>query len=608
FLGYAGAGLLAAALPGCGDAVSATPYGNTIAAARQSIQAVLNGNPQKLASISVALFKGNDIVWSDAFGSASMQTGTAATTTTRYNIASVSKVLAALAAVILQDRKQLDLDAPIVNYLPDFSMLSPEYAQITPRHLLSHASGFPGCNYFSIDTFSPIDGYARATMAILKNQHLKHLPGEMAVYCNDGFTIFELVVAAVTNTSYASFVQQNILAPLKMTNSGFLTTPVTATRTSGEFAYPYLAGKTFELEYMNAYASGGLNTTPSDMMNLAQMFIDQGVFQGTRIVSAQGIADMAVDQTSNLAINPQPGWPWGLGWDSVAQATLDSVGIAAWNKNGGNTFFHSDFFVLPHARMAILVTGSAGNDPRRIAETILLNALVEDGTLGALPPLVSTAVPPAATPPNVASIVGNYGNHLYPLRVRANGDGTLALEKWSGSEWDPLQDGATSYRYCNDGWWWSAGNTAHSYRFETVAAVDPDGNPYTYLMDRTTRFGAGHVSTAIPFAQKLPDRSALDDAWSARLQTPVWKMNNTDLIRVQLVADPGAALLSLAQIPDLRGYILLDNQPLVPLADDRGGMVLKIPMNMGRDLHEIVFTTVDGVATLTDGGAVLTPA
>ncbi|MGU7776476.1 serine hydrolase domain-containing protein, partial [Burkholderia sp. MR1-5-21] len=116
---------------------------------------------------------------------------------------------------------------------------------------------------------------------------------------------FELVVAAVTNTSYASFVQQNILAPLKMTNSGFLTTAPT----SGEFAYPYFAGKTFGLEYLNAYGSGGLNTTPSDMMNLAQMFIDQGVFQGTRIVSAQGIADMAIDQTSNLALNPPPGWP-----------------------------------------------------------------------------------------------------------------------------------------------------------------------------------------------------------------------------------------------------------------------------------------------------------
>ncbi|MGU7776462.1 serine hydrolase domain-containing protein, partial [Burkholderia sp. MR1-5-21] len=145
-------------------------------------------NPQNLATVSVALFKGSDMIWAEAFGQASMQTGTAATTTTRYNVGSVSKVLPALVAMILRDRKQLDLDAPIVNYLPDFSMLSPEYTQITSRHLLSHTSGFPGSNYANLYSSAPVAGYAQTTMEILKNQHLKHLPGEMAVYCNDGFT------------------------------------------------------------------------------------------------------------------------------------------------------------------------------------------------------------------------------------------------------------------------------------------------------------------------------------------------------------------------------------------------------------------------------------
>jgi CubicO group peptidase (beta-lactamase class C family) len=608
FLGYAGAGMLAAALPGCGTIMDEAPYGHTIAAARQSIRAVLNGNPQNLASVSVALFKDNRIVWREAFGSASMQTGTAATTTTRYNIASVSKVIAALAAMILRDRGQLDLDAPIVTYLPDFSMLSPAYADITSRHLLSHACGFPGSNYVAGETFSPVDGYAQATMEILKHQHLKHRPGEMAVYCNDGFTVFELVVAAAANQRYTAFVQDNILAPLGMTHSGFLTEPLTTRPASGKFAYPYFAGKTFEFEYMNAYASGGLTATPSDMMNLAQMLIDDGVYQGTRIVSAQGIADMATSPTRHLAIAPRPGWPWGLGWDSVVEPTLDAVGIAAWNKNGASTFFHSELFVLPRARMALLVTGSAGHNPRKIAESILLNALVEDGTLGAMPALVGTAAPPAATPPSVAAITGSYGNHLYPLRVRSNADGTLALDKWNGSRWGPLLAGATSYRYRHDGWWWSDGNTTHSYRFETVAAVDADGNPLTYLIDRTTRFGTGYVSVAIPLAQKLPARPPLNDAWNAYLKTSTWKMKNADAIRVQLATEPGAVQATLARIPELPGYILLDNQPMIPLADDRGGMVLKIPMNMGRDLHEIVFTTVDGVTTLTNGGAVLVPA
>ncbi|MGU7776420.1 serine hydrolase domain-containing protein, partial [Burkholderia sp. MR1-5-21] len=295
---------------------------------------------------------------------------------------------------------------------------------------------------------------------------------------------------------------------------------------------------------------------------------------------------------------------WGLGWDSVAESTLDSVGVAAWNKGGTTTFFQSEFFVLPQARMAILLTGSMRINPRKIVEAILLNALVEDGTLGAMPPLFSTTMPPVATPPDVTSLIGIYGNEQNPLRVQRNADGTLALDRWNGSKWVPLDDGATSFQYCNDGWWWSAGNTIRSYRFESVAATGPS----TYLIERTMRSGAGYASFTIPLAQKLPDQAALDTAWNAHLQNPVWKVKNTDALAVQLSKDPGSAQTSLAQIPELPGYILFGNQPLVPLADDRGGMVLKIPMTMGRDLHEIVLTTIDGVATVTDGGITWVPA
>ncbi|HKT99972.1 MAG TPA: serine hydrolase domain-containing protein [Paraburkholderia sp.] len=606
FLGYAGAGVLATVLPGCSASVSATPYGNTIAAAQTMIQSDLFADPQNLASISVALLKNGRIVWAEAFGKASMQTGAPATQDTRYNIGSVSKVLAGLAAVILQDRGLLDLDAPIVQYVKNFSMLSPEYTQITSRHLLSHTSGFSGSNYTNIMTFVPVPGYAQATMNVLADQHLKHLPGELAVYCNDGFTIFELVVAAVSGMSYVSFVEQNILAPLKMTNSGFLTT----VQTSGNFAYPYDNGTTYGIEYLDAYASGGLSTTPSDMMNLAQMFIGQGTFQGTQIVSARGIAEMATNQAANLTIIPSPIWPCGLGWDSVADWTMESVGVAGWNKNGGTAFFVSDFFVLPQAQMAILVTGNKGYNPRKIAETILMNALAEDRTIGAVPPLVSTAMPPAATPPNVASLTGSYGNMQNPVQVLQNSDGTLALNRWDGHAWVALKQGATSYQYCSDGWWWSAANTADSYSFQSAVGTDAEGNPYNYvyLTQRTTRYGAGYISAAMPLAQKLPDLPQLDAAWSAHLQTAQWKVTNMSPQSVQMATTHSPPQYSLAQIPALPGYILFDNQPLVPLSDDRGGMVLKIPLNMGRDLYEIVFSTVNGVQTITANGMTMVPA
>jgi CubicO group peptidase (beta-lactamase class C family) len=371
FLGFTGAGMLATLLPGCGsDDSGSQSYSQTIAMGQQSIQQAINDPAQPVAAISVAMLKGSKVVWQQAFGVSSVPSQTKATLDTRFNIGSVSKLFAALAAVMLQDRGLITLDTPIAQYLPAFTMLSPEYARITTRHLLSHSSGLPGTNSRNLFTFAPVPGYAADTQGELANTHLKHLPGELAVYCNDGFTMVEQLVLAKTGQSFASFVETNILAPLKMTNSSYLT----VMPTSGSFSYPYANGTQYQ-EFVNAYATGGLSSTPTDMMNLAQMIIGGGVFQGTRVVSAEGIAQMGTDQSTGLLINPSPEWRWGLGWDSVQQPALAAAGVLGWEKDGGTAFYTSEFFVVPSAQLAFMVTGNSGYDARKLAESIVLSAL-----------------------------------------------------------------------------------------------------------------------------------------------------------------------------------------------------------------------------------------
>ena len=347
FLGFTGAGMLATLLPGCsGNSVHASPYPQTIAMGQQMIQQAVSNPAQPVAAISVAMLKGNTVIWQQAFGVSSVPSQTSATIQTRFNIGSVSKLFAALAATILQDRGLITLDTPIVHYLPTFTMLSPEYAQITTRHLLSHASGLPGTNSRNLFTFSPVPGYAADTQAELANTHLKHLPGELAVYCNDGFTMVEQIVLATTGQSFASFVATNILAPLMMTNSSYLT----SVPTTGSFSLPFANGTQYQ-EFVNAYATGGLTSTPGDMMNLAQMILGGGVFQGQRVVSSAGIAQMGTDQSAGLLINPSPEWQWGLGWDSVRQPGLAAAGVLGWEKDGGTAFYTSEFFVVPQAQL-----------------------------------------------------------------------------------------------------------------------------------------------------------------------------------------------------------------------------------------------------------------
>ncbi|WP_081627069.1 serine hydrolase domain-containing protein [Bordetella sp. FB-8] len=88
---------------------------------------------------------GFESAWREAFGWA-VQGNLKPGTNTRFNIGSVSKVLAALATIILQDRRPARLNAPVSAYLPDFTMLGPEYRKIILLQLLSRNSGLPGTN------------------------------------------------------------------------------------------------------------------------------------------------------------------------------------------------------------------------------------------------------------------------------------------------------------------------------------------------------------------------------------------------------------------------------------------------------------------------------
>jgi CubicO group peptidase (beta-lactamase class C family) len=605
FLGITGAGMLATLLPGCSsDDSNSPPYSQTIAMGQQAIQQAIANPNQPVASISIAMLKGSNVVWQQAFGVSSVPNQTKATVDTRFNIGSVSKLFAALAATILQDRGLITLDTPIVQYLPTFTMLSPEYAKITTRHLLSHASGLPGTNSRNLFTFAPVPGYAADTQAELANTHLKHLPGELAVYCNDGFTMVEQLVLAMTGQSYASFVQANILAPLKMTNSSYLT----AVPTSGSFSYPYDNGTQYQ-EFVNAYATGGLSSTPTDMMNLAQMIIGGGVFQGTRVVSAAGIAQMGTDQTAGLLINPSPEWRWGLGWDTVKQPALAAAGILGWEKDGGTAFYSSEFFVVPNSQLALMVTGNSGYDARGIAESIVLSALQEEGTIAALPAKVSVTAPAASSGPGLANAAGVYGNSDEPFQVIANPDGSLQLNQWKGKTrvWTPVG----AYQYRSDGWWWSNSDSA-SYRFTVVSGTDSEGNAfsYRYLMKRVVP-GAGYAYLTLPVGQQLAALAALDTAWQQRVGTQ-WRLTNDSPTAVPIVIDGNepALLTTLAELP---GYVLYGNTDLryqlfVPLSDDRGGMSVKIPGNFGRDLYEIRFASAGSGTTLTLGSSIYATA
>ncbi|MFA5851792.1 MAG: serine hydrolase domain-containing protein, partial [Spirochaetales bacterium] len=206
------------------------------------------------SAVSIALGDRGGAAWAGQYGFADKTAGKAPSADTMFGIGSTSKMFATTAAMILVDRGLVQLDLPLVHYLPEFRMATPGYEKITVRMLLNHSAGFPGTDYRNGMSRAPIRGYAEQVQATLAESRLKHEPGWMNVYANDGFTMVELLVKAMTGLDYVEFVAREVLDPLGMSHSGY---PLSSFP-EGSFAKPYKGDQLLKQEYIGPLASGGL--------------------------------------------------------------------------------------------------------------------------------------------------------------------------------------------------------------------------------------------------------------------------------------------------------------------------------------------------------------
>ena len=135
-------------LASCGSSSSQPTYDAAIQEGQTAAQELIN---QGASAVAIALVDDKRIIWSQGFGLADRDTGQMPTDSTMFGVGSVSKMFAAIAVMKLVDRGVVDLDTPLVTYLPAFRMASAGYENITVRMLLNHSSGFPGTDYRNAD-------------------------------------------------------------------------------------------------------------------------------------------------------------------------------------------------------------------------------------------------------------------------------------------------------------------------------------------------------------------------------------------------------------------------------------------------------------------------
>lgn len=346
------------------------------------------------------------------------------------------------------------------------------------------------------------------------------------------------------------------------------------------------------------------------MARLAVMLINRGALGSRRILSARSIDAMAQDQTLG-SFNPLPTdlFRFGLGWDTVAQPGLGAVGLRAWQKGGDidgpyGSMYGAALITAPDERLGVVVMGASGvtsSTAAKVAERVLLAALVERGTLPAMPaPLPSTPLPVRApTAEEKTAYSGFYGASGSLYRVTFLADDSLLLQSRDA--------GAPGPRFRNmklrsDGWYATDSDPISAVRFLTRAGR-------TYLAARVSS-GAGHYTSTLLQAQKLDSREPLSAAWQARLGG-TWLAANDDAYAAFPDAAPDPRF-TFDTLDDLPGYLLIGGTKILcdmtpPASDRANGMFLQIPQVYGRDLVDAAVERRENTDWLRVGSTLYRP-
>ncbi|MFM9985435.1 MAG: serine hydrolase domain-containing protein, partial [Flavobacteriales bacterium] len=289
--------------------------------------------------LSIAVIKDGAIVYKNGFGIANLEYGIPITTSTVFQVASVSKQFTVFSILLLEQEGKLSMDDDIRNYLPEM----PEYGHtITLRNLANHTSGIRDNTelaYLIGTSETDMLSNEEAVKLITNQKGLNFIPGDKFEYCNSGYILLAEIVSRVSGQSFAEFTQSRIFTPLQMKNSQFVDAPGKIIKNR---AYSYhKVDTTYNKSILNHsfVGSTGLNTTADDLSLWAMNF------------EKKSIGNDAVfnKMKEKSRLNSGEIIPYGLGLENQTYKGLDIV-----FHGGGIGGYGSRILIIPEYNFAIV--------------------------------------------------------------------------------------------------------------------------------------------------------------------------------------------------------------------------------------------------------------
>ena len=288
-----------------------------------------------------------------------------------FRIASMSKPITTVAAMILAEENKLDIGAPVAQYLPEFRSVTVGSDGVAPKRpmtvqdLMRHTSGL---TYGLFGTSQVDQAYMKANIFASKSLEemvktvatipLLHQPGEFWEY-SVSTDVLGRIVEVVSGQDLDNFVQERIAIPLKMHDTGYWVKPAAMSRLAkadGASGLPF-ADPSQKPALLSG--GGGMFSTAGDYARFSQMLLAGGELEGVRILAPKTVALMTSDQLpatterhtgvaaalGNFGPVPEMGTSFGLGFavrvDAGRNPVPGSVGDFSWAGITG-TFFWVD--------------------------------------------------------------------------------------------------------------------------------------------------------------------------------------------------------------------------------------------------------------------------
>jgi CubicO group peptidase (beta-lactamase class C family) len=220
----------------------------------------------------------------------------------QFQIASVTKLFTATAALQLVEQAKIDLNTDINTYLKTYQVENEFSSDLTLYHLLTNTGGF-GENVIGIyydelfDDIIPLDNTIKETMPKMVRN-----PGEVIQYSNHGFALAGYLVENISGIQFNEYVENNIFAPLGMTNSSYYLNKSNKDVISKGYSYSSDGFVEKQLGTIAVHPAGSITSSANDMGKFLLAHMNDGELNGNRILSEELSKEMKTQQFAQNSI------------------------------------------------------------------------------------------------------------------------------------------------------------------------------------------------------------------------------------------------------------------------------------------------------------------